>query len=137
MYRQLQKIKFLFKAQTAHGLHSPLVFDLYTQLLNPHLQQFKESEFLNDLELYFKGKEEVSSCNLLVINNLIKLTSSEIQKNTILYISNPFENEAKQRMVQEIAADLRWTYLIHFFEGTLLIDAALAPRQVFYLKAMK
>ena len=30
MYQLIQKFLFFFKAQTAHGLHSPLVFELYT-----------------------------------------------------------------------------------------------------------
>lgn len=137
MYRLIQKIKFNLRAQTAHGLHSPLVYDLYNQLLNPHLKNFEEEIFLKYLIDYIEKKDELKDSNFQIINDLNYTLSSNFKKNTILYISNPFEQETKQRMVQKIASDPRWTYLIHFFEGTILIEAPLAPRQVFYLKTMK
>jgi hypothetical protein len=34
-----KRFAFNWKAQTAHGLHSPFVFDLYTQVIDPIYQR--------------------------------------------------------------------------------------------------
>lgn len=134
MYKALQKLLFYVKAQTAHGLHSPLVFDLYGRVLNPNLQHFEEAKFLKELELYIKNKPELNTSKLLIINDLNELTSSDIQ--SIVYISNPYQTKERLQKVKAILLDEKWNYLIDFFEGILLIPVPLAPRQSFYLKKM-
>jgi hypothetical protein len=34
----MNRLQFYFKAQTAHGLHSPSIYSLYCEVLNPYLK---------------------------------------------------------------------------------------------------
>ena len=34
----MNRLQFYFKAQTAHGLHSPSIYTLYCEVLNPYLK---------------------------------------------------------------------------------------------------
>ena len=36
----MNRLQFYFKSQTAHGLHSPSIYSLYVELLNPYLNLF-------------------------------------------------------------------------------------------------
>ena len=136
MFKIFQKFLFYFKSQTAHGLHSPLVFDLYNQILNPNLNDFKEEKFLNDLKIYLQQKPEIKDNNILIINNLYNINSSNIEQNNIVYISNPYENKNTWAQTKRLISEPHWIYIIDFFEGILLITVPLKPRQFFYLRKM-
>lgn len=74
MYQLIQKFLFFFKAQTAHGLHSPLVFELYTKVINPNLWPFQKDQLIENLEKFILSKFELKEFKLLQINTLNELS---------------------------------------------------------------
>ena len=54
----MNRLQFYFKAQTAHGLHSPSIYALYCELLNPFLKgQFTYEQLVEELKKrYNEGK---------------------------------------------------------------------------------
>lgn len=137
MFYFFQHLLFNLRAQTAHGLHSPLVYDLYTQVINPNLGSFSTKKMLEKLQIYIKSKIEIKDFNLLIINTLDDFNNIEITINQLIYIDQPYRNLEFLKLTNQLAEEKQINYVIHFFFGTLLIASNLAPKQVFYLKEMK
>jgi maltodextrin utilization protein YvdJ len=137
MYQFIQQILFFFRAQTAHGLHSPLVFELYTKVINPNLWPFKSDKFQQDLKKFQLSKFELKDKKLLIINNLEELINFNPEPNQLILITNPYRNLPFQSQVINLSKNNNYHFIVHFFKGTILISAPLAPRQEFYLKHMQ
>jgi len=137
MYQLIQRIIFFLKAQTAHGLHSPLVFDLYTKVINPNLWPFQKDIFDVELEKFIESKFELKSFKLLKINNINELNDFNPAKNQVVLIHKPFRNMLFKEKVELVAQNELFNYIIHFFHGSIFISSELAPRQTFYLKHMQ
>ncbi len=137
MYKLIQKLRFFCRAQTAHGLHSPLVYDLYSQVINPHLWNFNSISFEQDLINYISNKPELKDHKLMTICNLYEFKSFKPQSNQIVLILDSYKNKSYQEQVNDLAKDPSYTYIIHFFKGSIFIANHLAPRQEFYLKHMQ
>jgi len=137
MFSSIQRIFFNLKAQTAHGLHSPLVYDLYNRVINPNLGNFSKEKFLKDLLNYMESKIELKDFKLLTINKLEDFELTKINLNQILYIDQPYQNKKYYILTKQLSEEEKINYVIEFYWGTILIASNLAPKQVFYLKQMK
>ena len=66
----LDYIKYLLKAKDEHSLHSPFVFDFYTQVLNDkmHYAEYDEIEICNrDVFDFYCTYEEFKQNSLLLL----------------------------------------------------------------------
>ena len=52
----IKYLKYLFVSKTKHGIHSPFVYDLVTNVLNDksHRQEYAKIRNLNDNTIYSK-----------------------------------------------------------------------------------
>lgn len=132
-----QQLLFKLKAQTAHGLHSPLVFDLYTKVINPNLVSFSKEKMLKELQNYSRTKIELENFKLLIINSIDEFKTIKVNQKQIIYIDQPYRTNEFLTMTKKLADEEQINYVIQFFFGTILIASNLAPKQVFYLKKMK
>jgi len=148
MFYFIKKILFHFKSQTSHGLHSPLVFDLYNQVLNPVLNNNIDlNKLIQGLEkyfdvhsIYFYPEIEFALQRLLLIveeenillfkNELFKKT--EKFQNCIIIIQQPHKN--MEDSWNEIKAFPKVTFTIDLFEFSILIFETIAPKQDFKLR---
>lgn len=137
MFYYLQKLLFNLKAQTAHGLHSPLVFDLYTKVINPNLGSFSKEKMLKELQIYCKNKIELENFKLLIINSSDDFNAIKVNQKQVIYIDQPYRTNEFLTFTKKLAEKQQINYVIQFFFGTILIASNLAPKQVFYLKKMK
>lgn len=137
MFYYLQKLLFNLKAQTAHGLHSPLVFDLYTKVINPNLGSFSKEKMLKELQIYCKNKIELENFKLLIINSSDDFNAIKVNQKQVIYIDQPYRTNEFLTLTKKLAEKQQINYVIQFFFGTILIASNLAPKQVFYLKKMK
>ncbi len=137
MYRIIQKMIFFWKAQTAHGLHSPLVYDLYNKVINPSLWKFDQTLFIHNLNTYLSTKSELNGYNILIINTLEELNCFKNKSSQIVLILDPYRDSNFYNKVQRIEKNESFNFIIHFFEGSIYIPSKLAPRQIFYLNHMK
>lgn len=137
MYQLIQKFLFFFKAQTAHGLHSPLVFELYTKVINPNLWPFQKDQLIENLEKFILSKFELKEFKLLQINTLNELSILIPRKNLVIYISEPYQNIQYKNAIDTFASNPHFNFVIHFFKGSILISSEIAPKQIFYLKHMQ
>jgi len=137
MYKRIYQFLFFFKAQTAHGLHSPLVFDLYMKVINPNLWPYHSKKIYEEIQKFISSKLELKDFNLLIINNLNDLSSLEIKKKQVIFINDTYQNKEFKKGVDHIANNVLYNYVIHFFKGSILISSDLAPKQIFYLKHMQ
>lgn len=137
MFYFFQQLLFNIKAQTAHGLHSPLVYDLYMKVINPNLGSFSTEKILEELQNYIESKIELKGFKLLTINALEEFNNVNISQNQVIYIDQPYRNNECLQLTQKLAEEKQINYVIQFFFGTILIASNLAPKQVFYLKKMK
>ncbi len=143
-----KKILFYFQSQTAHGLHSPLVFDLYNRVLNPHLNQKKvQNSLIEGLEsffqcssLYFAPKIHLSSQkivfivdeeNILLFRNEL-MNHPETFEKCIVVIQQP--HKKIEPIWNELKASSKITFSIDIFETGILIVDKIAPKQHFKLK---
>ena len=79
----MNRLQFYFKSQTAHGLHSPSIYSLYVELLNPYLNgQLSYLELIESLILRYPAYsiEEMEE----------KYDPAKVDENTLLLLRNPF-----------------------------------------------
>ena len=72
----LQRFAFNWKAQTAHGLHSPFVFDLYTQVIDPVYQQNPSD--IQEAMIHGIGKHLKLAAGKIQVIDFKKLTDSDL-----------------------------------------------------------
>jgi hypothetical protein len=150
MINYFKRINYFFTAQTAHGLHSPFVFQLYSEVLNPHLQKgYNFDELIIDLEKYFQlstvffsnQNEEYSNKLILVDKNNLEQFFTTLNENliqfpgSIILIKQPHIDSEKYW--KEIIRNPKINFSIDIFDlGILTIDK-IAPKQDFKLKMLR
>ena len=82
----MNRLQFYFKSQTAHGLHSPSIYSLYCELLNPYLMRD-----LSYPQLKEALKKRYSDCSLIEIQSKIDLAKTD--QNTLILFKNPHDQE--------------------------------------------
>lgn len=145
--RLLQKFFYLLQAQTSHGLHSPSVFRLYTEVINPILNQriskkAKTNDLIQGINQFYAQEIDLGEVFPLVIPQLNPEIYQQIdqdllpkaQSNSILYILNPYESTLSQDIWDTLINDPRVIHSIDLFDLGILRFNPLASKQHFMLK---
>ncbi len=145
--RLFQKFFFLLQAQTSHGLHSPSVFKLYTEVINPILQKRistndKTHELIQEVSQFYAHEIDSGTVFPLVIPHLNPEVYQQIdqdlipkaQSNSILFILHPYESTLSQDIWDTLVDDPRVIHSIDLFDIGILRFNQLASKQHFMLK---
>lgn len=145
--RLFQKFYFLLQAQTSHGLHSPSVFRLYTEVINPILKKriskkAKTDELIQGISQFYAQEMDSGQVFTLVISELNPDVYQQIahdlipkaQANSILFILNPYESTLSQDIWDTLVDDPRVIHSIDLFDLGILRFNPLASKQHFMLK---
>ena len=130
--------QFLFnlRARNAHGLHSPFVYELYTQVINPCLHQIEELSALlkNELSKYQVKSLENAKFNVQIID-ISQFDTENLNMN--------FEDVLLIKDIRKPIHLARWRQLIEnekivfsieLYEIGLLFFNPRAPKQHFVFK---
>ena len=130
--------QFLFnlRARNAHGLHSPFVYELYTQVINPCLHQIEELSALlkNELSNYQVKSLENVKFNVQIID-ISQFDTANLNMN--------FEDVLLIKDIRKPIHLARWRQLIEnekivfsieLYEIGLLFFNPIAPKQHFVFK---
>ena len=122
----MNRLQFYFKAQTAHGLHSPSIYSLYCELLNPHLKgQLSYSQLKEALV------HRYPDCRIREIQSYIDI--AKIPQNTILLFVKPHNQE---EIWNELHSHPEVIQTVDLFDLGLLFLKPICPKQHFYLRKM-
>ena len=130
--------QFLFnlKARNAHGLHSPFVYELYTQIINPCLHQSGELSALltNELSNYQGKSVEKNKFNVQIFDiTQFDIENINVNFEDILLIKNIRKPDNLARWNQLIENE-KIIFSIELFEMGLLFFNPIAPKQHFVFK---
>ena len=122
----MNRLQFYFKAQTAHGLHSPSIYSLYCEVLNPYLKgQLSNSQLKEALA------NRYSDCTIMEIQSYEDL--AKIPQNTILLFEKPHSQE---KIWNEIHSHEGVIQTVDLFDLGILFLKPICPKQHFYLRKM-
>ena len=122
----MNRLQFYFKAQTAHGLHSPSIYALYCELLNPYLKgQLTYTQLKEGLQN--------RSSDGTVIEMASEFDPTQIAQNTIILIQKPYKNEAFWNFLKSHPAVIQ---TVDLFDLGLVFFKPICPKQHFYLRKM-
>ncbi len=135
-----KRFAFNWKAQTAHGLHSPFVFDLYTQVIDPiyHLKPMD----VQDALIHGIGKHLKLAAGRIQIIDFGQLKASELpmihklmdDQEQILMCINIRKTEESLQYWAFMAGQAQAIHSIELFEMGIISLKPIAPKQHFYLK---
>lgn len=134
------KIAFNWKAQTAHGLHSPYVYDLYTQVIDPIYQQNPSN--LTDALIHGIGKHLKLPAGKLQIIDFDKVQEVDLtliedfmtDQEAILICLN-IHNSAENLQNWTLISQKEQAILsIELYEMGIISLNPIAPNQYFRLK---
>lgn len=135
-----KRFAFNWKAQTAHGLHSPFVFDLYTQVIDPIYKQnskdFQET-IIHGVGKHLKlaaGKIQVIDFSTLKNTELPTIEKLMSQTDHILICLNIRHSDESLENWGIFAAKTQAIHSIELFEMGIISLNPIAPKQHFYLK---
>ena len=122
----MNRLQFNIKAQTAHGLHSPSIYSLYCELLNPYLKgQLSYSQLKGALA------HRYSDCSIIEIQSHEDL--SKFPENTIILFQKPHNQED---IWNELHSNQAVIQSVDLFDLGLLFFKPICPKQHFYLRKM-
>ena len=135
-----KQIRFNWKAQTAHGLHSPFVFQLYTEVIDPIYQQSPAN--LQETLIHGIGSYLKLSAGQMHVIDLAGLQDSNLQgveqlfhdKNNIIICLHPHANAQTTARWETIHQNKAVIHSIELFELGILCFNPIAPKQHFWLK---
>jgi hypothetical protein len=130
--------RFLFnlRARNAHGLHSPFVYELYTQIINPCLHQSGKLSALLASKLFnYQGKSlENIKFNVQMIDiNQFDTKNFNVNFEDVLLIENIRKPNNLARWNQLIENE-KIVFSIELYEIGLLFFNPIAPKQHFIFK---
>ena len=135
-----QRLAFNWTAQTAHGLHSPFVFDLYTQVIDP-IYQSKPTNVVDALIHGIGQHLKLAAGKLHVIDlaqvqkDQLNLIDSLMQDPSHLIICiNIRQSDETLQYWQFIAAKDQAIHSIELYELGIISLNPIAPKQFFRLK---
>lgn len=126
----MNRLLFNWKAQNAHGLHSPLIYQLYTEVINPTYQKkgdFQETLYkslLNFFETY-----PLANVQVIRVESEIDLTN-----NSALYLIPNIRSHSGQQAWKELIKSPTIIFSVELYELGLLFMFPKAPKQDFILK---
>lgn len=122
----MNRLQFYFKAQTAHGLHSPSIYALYCALLNPFLNnQLTYEQLVEELQ---KGYSDGS-----VIEKSSEFDPAQIAINDVILIQKPYKNETFWNSLKAHPSVIQ---TVDLFDMGLVFFKPICPKQNFYLRKM-
>jgi len=132
----MKQFLFNLKAKNAHGLHSPFVYELYTQIINPCLHQTEElSDLLVNELTNFNGKSvEKNKFNVQMIDMCqFELENLTMNFDDILLVKN-IRNPINLARWRQLIQNKTIIFSIELFEIGLLFFNPIAPKQHFIFK---
>lgn len=132
----MKRFLFNLKARNAHGLHSPFVYELYTQVINPCLHQSGELSdlLINELTHYKAKSLEINKFNVQMIN-MNQLVAKNLNMNfeDVLLIKN-IRNKINLALWRQLIKNEKIIFSIELFEIGLLFFTPIAKKQHFIFK---
>ena len=122
----MNRLQFYFKAQTAHGLHSPSIYALYCELLNPFLKgQFTYEQLVEELKKrYTEGK---------IIEMSSEFEPAQMTLNDVILIPKPYRNEPFWNSLKSHPSVIQ---TVDLYDLGLVFFKPICPKQNFYLRKM-
>jgi hypothetical protein len=136
----LNRLKFNWKAQTAHGLHSPFVFALYTEVIDPIYQkspQDLETALIHGIGRYLnlaEGNLHVVDLNQVTESMLPTIESLFQNPANLIICLHPHTGVDSNEFWQKLHQNPAVIHSIELFELGILSLKPTAPKQHFWLK---
>ena len=122
----MNRLQFYFKAQTAHGLHSPSIYALYCELLNPFLHgQFTYEQLVEELQKRYSDGS--------VIEKSSEFDPAQMAINDVILIQKPYRNET---FWNSLKAHTSVIQTVDLYDVGLVFFKPICPKQNFYLRKM-
>lgn len=136
----LNRLRFNWKAQTAHGLHSPFVFALYTEVIDPIYQkspQDIESALIHGIGSYLKLAEgQLHVIDLNQVNESMLPTMEALFQDSanLIICLHPHAGTHSNEFWKKLNQNPAVIHSIELFEMGILSLRPTAPKQHFWLK---
>jgi hypothetical protein len=122
----MNRLQFYFKAQTAHGLHSPSIYALYCELLNPFLNnQLTYEQLVKELQKRYSDGS--------VIEKSSEFDPTQMAINDVILIQKPYTNETFWNSLKSHPSVIQ---TVDLFDMGLVFFKPICPKQNFYLRKM-
>jgi hypothetical protein len=122
----MNRLQFYFKAQTAHGLHSPSIYALYCELLNPFLTgQITYEQLVEELKKRYSDGS--------VIEKSSEFDPTQMELNDIILIQKPYKNETFLNSLKSHPSVIQ---TVDLYDIGLVFFKPICPKQNFYLRKM-
>ena len=122
----MNRLQFYFKAQTAHGLHSPSIYALYCELLNPFLKgQLTYEQLVEELKKRYSDGS--------VIEKSSEFDPAQMAINDVILIQKPYANETFWNSLKTHVSVIQ---TVDLYDVGLVFFKPICPKQNFYLRKM-
>ena len=122
----MNRLQFYFKAQTAHGLHSPSIYALYCELLNPFLNgQFTYEQLVEELHKRYSDGT--------IIEKSSEFDPTQMAINDVVLIQQPYRNETFWNSLKSHTSVIQ---TVDLYDVGLVFFKPICPKQNFYLRKM-
>jgi hypothetical protein len=126
----MKRLIFNWKAQNAHGLHSPLIYQLYTEVINPTYRKKGDFSTLLQQELTnFFNSYPLRNVRVIRVEGEIDLTNQ-----SALYLVPNIRSRSRQQDWQDLIKSPTIIFSVELFELGLLFMFPKATKQDFILK---
>jgi hypothetical protein len=122
----MNRLQFYFKAQTAHGLHSPSIYALYCELLNPFLNgQLTYEQLVEELQKRYSDGSFIEKSS--------EFDPAQMALNDVILIQKPYRNETFWNYLKSHTSVVQ---TVDLYDVGLVFFKPICPKQNFYLRKM-